>query len=202
MKILAKIFSYIFHPTFIPFAVAFVIIKLLPQTVDVKVSNLWLAQMFSNTIVFPVALVFFMWRLQMIKSMQLQTNIERLGPLIGTMVFYCWNYYVMHKNSDVPIALKAFLLGTFLSICMLFFTTIFTKMSMHAAGVGGLNAILFYLSIYTTALPAYWFIISLLVTAIVLASRFILKEHTKAELVTGYAIGIISQLGALLFYMR
>jgi hypothetical protein len=202
---LAKLVAYIFHPILLPFLVCLLYMVLCPAffiNVPAKTLGLWKIQIFVNTIMFPLLVSFLIYKLGFAKSIFLQTSQERLGPLMATILFYFWNFYVFHKVTIAPVLMKSFLLGTFITVSFIFLSTIFVKVSMHAAGVCGalMALILFYFN--STCLPVYVLLIATLITAIVIASRLITKDHTKAELVLGGLIGLVSQLLIWFLYNR
>jgi hypothetical protein len=204
LKRIAQFFSYLLHPVFIPFAICLLMMVLCPTLfvkTDAKTLGLWKIQIGLNTILYPLLISFLLWRLGFAKDMYMRTNQERLGPLLGSILFYFWNYYVFHKDqNDAPMLMKAFLLGTFLSVSILFLTTIFTKMSMHTTAIAGACAVLFLLAWHSPCTSFIPFGISIAALAIVVWSRLYLKEHTVAEIVSGIAIGVVGQLGAWYFY--
>jgi hypothetical protein len=204
LKRIAQFFSYIFHPVFIPFVICLLMMVLCPTLfakIDAKTLGLWKIQIGLNTILYPLLISFLLWRLGFAKDMYMRTNQERLGPLLGSILFYFWNYYVFHKDqNDAPMLMKSFLLGTFLSVSILFLTTIFTKMSMHTTAIAGACAALFLLAWQSPCNNYLPFGISAAALAIVVWSRLFLKEHTLAEIVSGIAIGVVGQLGAWYFY--
>jgi membrane-associated phospholipid phosphatase len=204
MKTLANALSYLLHPTFIPLIAALLLHYFCPNLfskIDAKNWQLIAIQIGFNFTLYPIVAVFLMLKLQFIKSLQLSTNTERFGPLIATMVFYCWGFYTLHKNLSFPRELSGFYLGTFISICILFFTTLFTKMSMHTTGIAGLLSfvtILFMAQI--TCVTLQMVLVILIITLLVIWSRLYLKAHTKAEIVSGLLIGSISQIIAWFLY--
>jgi hypothetical protein len=204
LKRVATIISYIFHPVFIPFAVCMLMMMLCPalfSKVDAKVIGLWKIQIGLNTILYPLLVAFLLWRLGFTKNMYMRTNQERLGPLMASILFYFWNYYVFHKDqNNAPMLMKSFLLATFISVSLLFLTTIFTKMSMHVAAIAGACSALLLLAILSPCASYMPFGISIGVLALVIWARLFLKEHTKAEVVSGLIIGIVSQVFAWYFY--
>jgi hypothetical protein len=203
-KRIAQFFSYVLHPVFIPFVVCLLMMQLCPTLfakVDAKTVGLWKIQIGLNTILYPLLITFLLWRLGFAKNMYMRTNQERLGPLLGSILFYFWNYYVFHKDqNDAPMLMKSFLLGTFLSVSILFLTTIFTKMSMHTTAVAGACAALFLLGWHSDGMGYVPFGISLAALSIVVYSRLYLKEHTVAEIISGIIIGVVGQCGAWYFY--
>ncbi len=162
--------------------------------------GLYNIQIFCNTILYPALVVFLMWRIGFIKSVYMREARERLGPLIASMLFFFWNYYVFYKLTEVPDVFKIFLLGVFLSTSILFIMTIFAKISMHTVSIGGaLGAMLLAYYFYPCNMLLYYFI-ALAATILVCTARLQLKVHTSAEVYTGLIVGVASQFIALGLY--
>jgi hypothetical protein len=204
LKKIAQFISLVLHPVFIPFVCGMIIIHLCPtlfNEVPAKDLKLWQIQLGLNTILYPLVFVFLMWRLGFIKNVYMRTNQERLAPLMASILFYFWNYYVFHKqHTAVPIIFKSFLLGTFISVSILFATTIFTKMSMHTTGIAGAATALILLHFIVPCSILAIVIAAIIAVVLVIASRLYLKEHTVAEIISGLIIGAGTQLLAYWFY--
>ena len=69
---------------------------------------------------------------------------ERIIPLMISMIFYFWTYWVF-KNLDSVFILRVMLLGNFWGIILLFLINIFLKISMHAMAIGGMLGIIIVL---------------------------------------------------------
>jgi membrane-associated phospholipid phosphatase len=203
MKFLFKAISIVFHPVLIPMYVCLCMFNLCPQlfvNIDAKTIINWKLQLGFNTILYPVLVTVLMWKLGFAKDIFLRTTQERLGPLMASILFYFWNFYVFHKLTAAPILFKSFLLGTFFTISLLFFISIFVKISMHAAAMGGALMALILLALKTPCVNWWPAIIAFICSLLVIIARLIFKDHTKAEIVLGYSVGIICQLLVWIFY--
>jgi membrane-associated phospholipid phosphatase len=172
------------------------------MTKDVSAKDLGLynIQIICNTILYPGLVVFLMWRIGFIKSIFMREARERLGPLIASMLFFFWNYYVFYKLTEVPELFKIFLLGVFISTSTLFILTIFAKISMHTTSIGGALAALILAQIYYPCSMVTYLALAVIATILVSVSRLGLKVHTKAEVITGLLVGVMSQFVAFGLY--
>jgi hypothetical protein len=191
--------SVLLHPVFIPAAMmAFLIYGYPEATIGVSPKNarLWLMMVTYISILFPTLTVFLLWRLKMVNSMQLHEQKERYGPLMASMLFYFWVYWVFHKEFNAPLPIQVWLLSVFLSTVWVFMATIFFKISLHTAAWGSAAAFLVYLTWYnTSALP--FLLLVILLAGIIGSARFYLNEHSPKQLYAGYIVGIISTLMAI-----
>ena len=145
LRIPAQLFSYIFHPLFIPviatWYLAFIhkgyFIGIIPHN---KLSII-LSVVF-NTIIFPGLTVLLLKALGFIKSIFLKTQRERIIPYVAANIFYFWTYLVFRNQPEVPSILTSFIFGVFLSSSVGLFANTYFKISMHALGMGALSGLL------------------------------------------------------------
>ncbi|MBK7764268.1 MAG: hypothetical protein IPI46_13135 [Bacteroidetes bacterium] len=194
---LAKLSAFVFHPVFLPSLVFAYLIYFCPGLffgIPDKSRNWWLVIIAYTTITFPVLVVFLLWRLKFIESMHMQNEKERYGPLIASMLFYFWIFWLFHKQFAAPELVQSFLLGVFLTSVGVFMATIFFKISMHAAGWGSViafAAIMFLMGVMNS-LPLL--VISIFIGGLVGTTRLYLKAHIPAQIYSGYIVGAFMQI--------
>ncbi len=199
LSVLAQIVSYIFHPLFVPFAVAWLLLYQHPInliTIDDPMRLRLIAMIFINTILFPAFMVFLLWRLKFISNVYLETQRERIIPLIISIIFYFWGFYVSKNIEIVPLALQQWLLGIFLTSCIAMLANIFMKISLHTLGLGG--AVMFFLLQMKSDphWPAAWIFPVLLMAGAVGSARLLRTAHQPSEIYVGYMGGAICQIAA------
>jgi hypothetical protein len=203
MKFFFKAISIVFHPVLIPMYVCLCMFNICPQlfaNIDAKTITNWKLQLGFNTIMYPVLVTVLMWKLGFAKDIYLLTTQERLGPLMASTMFYFWNFYVFHKLTAAPFLFKSFLLGTFFTISILFFCSIFVKISMHAAAMGGALMALVLLAVQTPCNNWWPAIIAAICSLLVINARLIFKDHTRAEIILGFSAGMLCQALVFLLY--
>ena len=197
IRLLAKIFSYLFHPLFIAAYVTVLLLWLEPVN-KLLISNSnkprMLAMVILYTIIFPAFSVFLLWRLQFIKSIYLHTQKERIIPLVTSMFFFFWIYYVSRNLEYFPLSLKNLFLGIFLSSAIALFVNAFNKISMHGLAMGGLVSFFFIQQFTDAYWNPYWSIIALIIAGMVCSSRLILKAHRSLEIYLGVFMGSACQV--------
>lgn len=155
-----------------------------------------IAQLFSvffATAFLPVFSVFLAWKLRLYtQSMQMKTSRERIIPYVMVMIFYWWEWYVFN-NRDVPPVTVHFFLGSFLAICGAWFCNIYYKISMHAIGMGGLVVFALMFSLQDDFAPGLILSFVLLVAGIVCTARFLITDHSAAEIYSGLLVGALAQ---------
>lgn len=199
---LARVISIVFHPVFYPTVMSLVLYYLLPASfasLPKELAPRWLGVIALLTIFFPVITLVMMKALGFIQSIYLRTSRERIMPLVATMIFYFWVSHVFNNFPQVPILLRALLLGSFYAIIGVFMANIFVKISMHTAAAGGMLALM---SLLLFSSPANMFLpvsLSLIIAGLIGTARMYLKEHRMAEIWLGYFVGFAAQMAAWLW---
>lgn len=169
-----------------------------------------LFSVFSISCLIPGVGVAMMKPLGLIKKINLSEQQDRTGPYIISGIFYLWLFKNLLSLGQAPKLLVACVLGAAITLFVCFFINIFTKISVHAAGVAGFVGTLLLLAIYwpnaAVSIAAFgghllisWPII--LILAVILAgcvgsARLALNSHTPADLYRGYAVGFTAVLAA------
>lgn len=167
---------------------------------------------FLYTFFLPAISIMVMHFLGMISSLEMRDRHERIGPYIVTGVLYLWIYYNFLNNSQIPTAYSAFMLGAVIALFTAFFINIFSKISIHAVGMGGLVAmviittLLFSYGTFTVNLAGMGafevnvntvLLLIILLAGLVGTARFILQAHDPLDLYGGYVVGFAAQVIAV-----
>lgn len=196
VRLLASFISYVFHPLFIPAYVAAFLLYVHPYAFagfEPKMRMLRLISVFVSTALLPAFSVFLLWRLQFTSTIFLRTQRERIIPYAIALIFYFWIWYVFKNLSDSPQVIVEFLLGTFLAVCGAWMGNIWFKVSMHSTAVGGMFMFFLLQALKDPAIGGGYLSIALLITGFVCTARFIVGEHTRAEVYGGLVIGAAAQ---------
>ncbi len=197
VRIAATVFSYIFHPLFIPFYVIAYLIFLHPYSFpslqhDQKV--LKLISFFVITVFFPAFTVFLLWRLQFISSIMLRTQRERIIPYVASIIYFFWAWYVSKNQGGNPLILVSFLLGLFLTTSAALTANNYFKISMHAMGAGGAMAFMILVGINTFDPMGIPITVATIVAGLVCSSRLAISDHDPMEIVWGFFLGALFQV--------
>lgn len=134
---------------------------------------------------------------------------ERIIPLAITTAFYMWLFINIKNNSTIPVALRMFVLGATISIVFAFLINLFTKISLHAVGMGGLVIIvvltkfLFSYESFIVHLPVLGtfevhmnlvILLTIIMAGLIGTSRLYLKAHDLKDIYGGYMVGVLGQL--------
>jgi len=198
--LLYHIISYLFHPVFMPAAMA-VLMYYYNKPEFISISNTtpsWLGIILVNTIAFPLIFTFLLRKLGFIKSIRMEDAKDRIIPLIGTMIFYFWTYQVF-KSIQAPLLMRNLLLGCFWGIIAVFMVNIFFKISMHTAAAGGAVGIGMLMVLHLQNDLMLPFAIILLAAGLVGTARLKLGAHIGLEIWLGYLTGLAAQWAAYLY---
>ena len=216
LRMLARIISILFHPLLIVTYMLVLLLLINPYLFGVsrvgdQASKLLILQVFLSTFFIPAFAVAMLRFMGMIESMEMKTRQERIGPYIITGIFYLWMFRNFLDNSQIPTAFTSFMLGATIGLFLAFFINIFTKISAHAVGMGGLlgmvviTLLLFSYDTFSMNLPFGAFEVSMsavLAIAVLLAglvgtARLLLQAHEPMDLYGGYLVGFSAQFIAL-----
>lgn len=203
MKIIARLFSFLFHPLLFPTYGALLILATNPHLYGYfgeKIHVVWLIIIFALTFVFPVIWLIMMKRLEMIESFHLETAKERIIPFIATATFYLWTAWMFKPSATMKIPpnqlIFFMMLGACAAVFLGFFINIFIKISLHTIATGcllGLVLAIIRFSTYDLRLLLLGFI---LLAGAIGTARLILNAHTQREVYLGYFVGFTGQFVA------
>lgn len=219
IRSIAQVISLVFHPLLI---VTYMLVTLLlinpylfgVNSISDPLSKELILRVFLSTFFIPAFSVAMLRFLGLIESIEMKTKEERIGPYIITGVFYLWMFRNFLGNSDIPTIFTSLMLGSVIGLFIAFFFNIFSKISAHAVGMGGLMAtaviamLLFNYDTFvinSTVLGTFEIsMVSLLMTFIFFAglvgtARLVLTAHVPRELYSGYIVGFCAQFLALRF---
>lgn len=219
LRITAKIISILFHPLLMPTYMLALLLLINPYLFGVNniaepAGKLLLLRVFLSTFFIPGVSISLLRMLGFVNSLELQDKSERIAPYIITGVFYLWIFYNFLHNELIPTAYTTFVLGAVIALFVAFFINIFTKISAHAVGMGGLIGMviitMLLFSYETFTLPTPWLgswqlnmnmvlIIVILLAGLVGTSRLLLQAHEPRDLYGGYIVGFVTQFIALRF---
>ena len=165
---------------------------------------------FLSTFFIPAITVLMMKALGFISSLEMKDSQERIGPYIGTGIIYLAYFYATYLNPNMPQIYKVFLLGSVVGLFLAFFLNLFSKISAHGVGMGGLLGMVL-ITVFRTkqttfivslGAPVEISLNALLLTTIVLCgivgtSRLLLDAHEPKDLYGGFLVGMATQFIAL-----
>jgi membrane-associated phospholipid phosphatase len=149
---------------------------------------------FILTFAMPLVSVLLMRALGFVSDITMPTTQDRIGPYISVGVFYIWTFLNMKDNIQVPPVFRVFVLGATIALAIAFFVNVFSKISMHAVGMGGFVAMLLLLHLYYSYTDTSGLLLGGIVAAgAVGTARLLLKAHEPNDIFGGYMVGFVCQ---------
>ena len=196
--------SYLFHPVVMPTLGTLAVLWCDPNLyIPLNTEKPWLIVLgivFFCTCLLPLSASWALLLLGRISSVSHPTESDRRFMLSFTALFFILIYYVFHNIPAIGESLKIFMLGINISIVITLITSLFTPVSFHTVGVGGLLGTIIGLMKYTQQCLFLWLVIAFIIVVLASLSRYKLKAHGAFEIYLGLIIGITFQ--SLVFFFR
>lgn len=208
---LAHFFSTLGHPLLVPTYALLLLMFINPYAFGVSTPGdakavLLLVYVFTTSALIPGIGIAVMKPLGFIKSLESPDRQDRTGPYIVTGVFYLWLFKNLSSGGQAPPLYVVCTLGATLSLFIAFFINIFTKISAHATGMGGLVGMLLLTSYAWPGMgvdiPLFGGVLQIsmavalaamiLLAGLVGMARLVLKAHVPMDLWQGYTVGFVS----------
>jgi hypothetical protein len=195
-----KAISYIFHPAFMPTLGVIVIISCDPfiySSLDPDQFWIFLASFAAMTLLCTMMLPLFVsWVLLKtgrVSSLTVPTDKDRLMLIAFTELCFILAYYSIHNIPMIGRSLSFFMLGINVAMIITLIASMFTKVSLHGVGVGGILGTIIGLMYYTRMQNFPVVIAAIVLVALVDYSRFKLKAHIASDIYIGNIIGLACQ---------
>lgn len=199
MKRVAKIFSMVLHPFFVPIYVVALMLFLntiyLYYPMRLKVYLIWVVALYST--VLPMLTVALLKRLQRLRGREVPQRYRMALVMVVSTICYLLCAMTMMKAPSLVMFRK---IAVAAALCNLFClgASYFTRVSTHLTAMGAAVALFVVLNIAGEQ-AMFWVLIATLLVAGVLASaRLYMGRHRSLQLlvgfVGGFAMGVISLL--------
>ena len=201
LKKTLPLFSYIFHPIFIPVYAALFYFFFNDSYFTNLEKYFAVFQIVIITIVLPILSFFLLRTTGQVDSVMISEISQRKIPL----VIQCFLTILLVRKSitldhfpEFYFFFLAGLLSTIVALLLLFFKI---KASLHLVAISALTIFVIGLSIHNQTRNINVIAFLVLMNGIVASSRLEMNAHTPKELVIGFLLGIIPQLLLLHFWL-
>ena len=201
MRQLFLLISYLFHPLFVPMAGTVAYFLVTPKYTPLEVQSGNILPVFILTIIIPIISFLILKNLGVVSSVFLMSRKERIFPLIISMALLLMILIKVVPNNytaELYFFFVGLLAATAASLLLIFLNF---KNSLHMVGMGSILMFLINLSIHfeiniVLAISAFT-----LFTGLVSTARLYLDAHSRAEVLIGLLIGLVSQLLTVKFWL-
>lgn len=196
-RVIGQFISIIFHPLFIPGYITAFLLYLHPFSFAGETDwykTIKLLSILISTAFFPAFTILLLKMLGFAKSITLDSQKDRIIPIIASMIYYFWIFYVSKNQPDNPPELVEMLCAVFISSIIALTANNFIKISLHTMAMGVLATFFVFMawgSMIPMALPLA---AAFLVAGLVGTARFMASDHSVQEIVWGYIGGIVSMV--------
>ncbi|WP_424379461.1 hypothetical protein [Muriicola sp.] len=201
MRLISKLVSYLFHPIFLPLAGTISYFLITPKYTTIELQSGNILPVFILTIIIPILSFFILKNIGVVSSVFLTKPEERRYPLMINLILLLMILLKVIPD-NYTIELYFFFLGLIAatSTC-LFLLLIRFKTSLHMMGMGSILMFLIALSFHFERNIVIAISFMMFASGMVATARLYLKAHSRAELLIGFLVGMISQLLTIKFWL-
>ncbi|WP_373514596.1 hypothetical protein [Persicitalea sp.] len=207
---LALVLSVALHPLLLPTYIFGLLFGLAPELVGVialspsaRVSLLVL--LFMNTFVVPALVIYYMYRLGFVRSLQLQTLRDRRLPYLATILIYSVSIYLFgwqfQPIGELAPQVAVILASITVSLVFVAVISLNWQISAHATGMGGclgaLGGVILRFGDFGLFIPL---VLSVIATGFLLSARLRLDAHTPAQVSAGLGLGVVISMSAVFLF--
>jgi len=197
----ARVISVMFHPLFMPLY-GLLIIFMAPTLfwyLPFKVKRIIFILILINNVLIPVSLIPFFRHRNIINSLIMEERTDRIIPLLAASLLYSITSFVMFRL-QIPVFLKTWFYSISFLAVLLLLITLWYKVSIHAAAAGAMTGTILALSLKMSVSLGWFFMISVIVSGFILASRLKLNSHNPLQVYTGFLTGVAGISLFILFF--
>jgi hypothetical protein len=190
---LAKIISAIFHPLLVPTYALLLLINFQTHSILALPEDfryIIVAFVFITTFVLPSIIIFILLKVGKIKSLEMQSQQERVLPMLIIAVAFYSTYYLL-KQSAVTGLMSLFMVGATMLVLIALIINYITKISLHMTAWGGLFGTFlgFAISFSYNLIPML--LVTIFVIGIIATARLKLNAHTPLQVYLGFLVGTL-----------
>ena len=195
----ARIMSMLFTPFYLPFIglvalFLFSYLSIFPWQYKLQV----LVMVYLFTILMPTVMIHLYRRYQGWNLIELGHRERRMVPYIISIICYFTCVYMMSRM-HMPHFMGAIVVAGLLLQIVCALINVWWKISTHTAAIGGVAGALFAIAEYLGFNPIWWLSLTLILAGVLGTSRMILRQHSLAQVVAGFLVGVVCAIIGILF---
>lgn len=195
----ARVVSMVFTPFYLPIVGLMALfflsyLSLMPTAYKLQVLTL----VYFFTILLPTVLIHLYRKYQGWNLIELGHKERRMVPYVISILCYFFCVYIMDML-HIP-----HFMGTIVSaalsiqiVCAL--VNVWWKISTHTSAIGGVAGALFVFGEFFAFNPIWWLCLVLILAGMLGTSRMILRQHSLAQVVAGFFVGLICSILGLIY---
>lgn len=204
MKLIANILSFLFHPVFMPVIGLLILFNsgIYLSELTRQYQNMILMITALCTILLPLSMIPALIYLRHVQNFSLDERRERLIPLFFTTVCFYVAHHLLQKFLNGVSIFSVFLLASSFVVLILLIVSLYWKISIHSAGIGGILALIAVLSMGFSIDMTFFLGSAVLVAGLLFSARLALESHTVIQLTTGFLSGFAVVFVFLTYYIH
>jgi membrane-associated phospholipid phosphatase len=157
-----------------------------------------IALVYLFTILLPTFLIRLYRRYNGWTPIGLGRKERRMVPYIISILCYFVCVYLM-EQLHIPHFMASIVIAALVVQIVCALINMFWKISTHTAAIGGFAGALFVFADAFGFNPVWWFCLLFVLAGLLGSSRMILRQHTLAQVVTGFLVGAVCTVLAILW---
>ena len=122
---------------------------------------------------------------------QLINRERRMVPYVISILCYFLGFYLLTLMNTPDFISVIFVVAIIIQVLCAAVNR-WWKISIHSAGIGGVTGMVVACSFILSFDPTWWLCMLLLIAGLVGTARMVLRQHSLAQIVCGYLIGLAS----------
>ena len=122
---------------------------------------------------------------------QLINRERRMVPYVISILCYFLGFYLLTLMNTPDFISVIFVVAIIIQVLCAAVNR-WWKTSIHSAGIGGVTGMVIAFSLILSFDPTWWLCMLLLIAGLVGTARMVLRQHSLAQIVCGYLIGLAS----------
>lgn len=195
----ARLISMVFTPFYLP-TVGLICLFMFSYMSQMPWSYKFqlLTMVYLLTVVFPTVLIHFYRRHHGWSLIDLGQKERRAVPYVISILCYFLCIYLMEFLHIPHFMMSIVTAALFIQItCAMI--NVWWKISTHTAAIGGVAGGLFVFAEFFGFNPVWWLSLTLILAGILGTSRMILRQHSLAQVVAGFFVGVVCAIIGILF---
>ena len=190
MLLFARAVSVVFTPFYLPIVgmTALLFLSYVNQIFPWQYKALVLTIVYFFTILLPSLCIRYYRKMLGWTRMEIGQKERRMVPYTISIVCYFMCLYLMN-NLRIPHFMSSILVASLaIQICCAV-VNVWWKISTHSAAIGGVAGALAAYAAKFNFNPLWWLCLVILLAGLVGTSRMMLRQHSLAQVVTGFLLG-------------
>ena len=195
----ARIISLVFTPFYLPIVglvalFLFSYMNLMPWGYKFQV----LTMVYLLTVVLPTLLIRFYRHYHGWSLFELGSKERRMVPYVISILCYFTCIYLM-DYLHIPHFMSSIVTAALFVQIACALINVWWKISTHTAAIGGVAGALFVFAEFFGFNPVWWLCLVFILAGILGTSRMILRQHSLAQVVAGFFVGIVCSVVGIIF---